>query len=121
MRVSILCVLSCCSILSACADAADPLDGAVPPDAPSHDAGPSACAAGANALARSCSCADAGLLQVVGCHGDTATCYAYSSTCVDPGFSVCEAGASAAILEQCRAFCEAHGEEDWAGGCGLVP
>lgn len=119
--MSMLCLLSCCSILSACTDSAGPVDGSVSHDAPSYDAGPSSCAPGSNASTRVCSCEDAGLLQVIGCNGDTAVCYAYSSTCVDPGFSACEPGAPAAVLELCRAFCDAHGEEDWAGGCGLVP
>lgn len=106
-------------LLAALALAACGQDGTGAPDAASFEETP--CVSTAHEHVRECPCLDGGLAMVVACSPEGGRCFAYATTCTDPGYTSCDARAPAEVAALCRAFCDAHGGESWASGCGLFP
>ena len=118
-RVVVLCLALLA--LSSCTSDGGGDDASIADAWTPSDTGPTPCTAGTNEHSRECPCLDGGLLAVVACSPLAGRCYAYSATCSDPGYTRCNSSAPDDVSAMCRAFCDEHAEESWAGGCGLLP
>jgi hypothetical protein len=104
---------------------AEASDGGDPSDSGPRDAsrdGPSPlCTSQPDRPVRNCNCMDAGLAVVVACETEgEPTCYQYTDTCVDPGFTICWEALDepeSDLWAACDHFCREHRNEPWLS-CG---
>lgn len=88
-------------------------------DAGLNDANAVGCISGATEQQRVCPCPDGGGALTLACSTTDGICYAYNSTCVDSGFDICSPSSTGAQRALCDAFCDEHGEQEWAPCNGL--
>ena len=125
MRIAPLSCLAL-ALLSACVSSSEEHDAGGGMDAAaSADGGIVDSASGSPCLAdtipqlRHCPCLDGGGAFTVACSATERRCYAYNTTCADPGFTTCSDMAHE-VLDLCMEFCAEYGTEEWAGACGWL-